>query len=57
MNRKGKLLVFEGIDGVGKSTITKTLAQMLADDRRIVKFFAFPGVGEGTIQFLSAYRP
>lgn len=49
MSQIGKLLVFEGIDGVGKSTIINSLAELLVKDHRTVEIFAFPGVGEGTL--------
>ncbi len=41
--RKGKLLVFEGIDGSGKTTLTKKVADMLRSEGKDVLYLQEPG--------------
>lgn len=48
-SRQGKLIVFEGPDGVGKSTLCKALVKKLAEANIPCEHLAFPGNEEGTI--------
>jgi dTMP kinase len=52
MDRHGKLIVFEGPDGVGKSTLVESTKEFLA--RRSVPFvsISFPGKEPGTLGWL-----
>lgn len=45
----GKLIVFEGPDGVGKSTLARCLSERLMDGGIKSKYTTFPGVSPGTI--------
>ena len=45
----GKLVVFEGADGVGKTTLVKALEESLRTAKVNFASFAFPGSEEGTI--------
>ena len=45
----GQLIVFEGPDGVGKSTLSKTLAKRLKEAGLPCEHLAFPGGEAGTI--------
>lgn len=45
----GKLIVFEGPDGVGKSTIAKAVAETLARQGVRCRYMSFPGREEGTL--------
>ncbi|EKU98292.1 thymidylate kinase [Leptolyngbya sp. PCC 7375] len=45
----GKLIVFEGPDGVGKTTIAQKIAQCLNDSDEKCKLMAFPGKEPGTL--------
>jgi thymidylate kinase len=47
--RKGKLIVLEGPDGVGKSTLSQALAKKLTDFNIPCELQAFPGKEEGTL--------
>ena len=47
--RRGKLIVFEGPDGVGKSTLSRALAKKLTELNIPCVHQAFPGNDEGTI--------
>jgi len=46
---KGKLFVFEGIDGVGKTTIAKEFRELLQAAGNEVHTFAFPGNSLNTL--------
>jgi thymidylate kinase len=48
-SRRGKLIVFEGPDGVGKSTLSRALAKKLTEANIHCENLAFPGREEGTI--------
>lgn len=45
----GKLIVFEGPDGVGKSTLATGLAEKLNRGGITCKYFSFPGKESGTL--------
>ena len=45
----GQLIVFEGTDGVGKSTLSKALAEKLEETGISCKHLSFPGKEAGTI--------
>lgn len=45
----GKLFVFEGPDGVGKTTIAKKVTQLLASEKIPFEYFSFPGNVPGTL--------
>ena len=45
----GQLIVFEGPDAVGKSTLVKSLRSILADRQISVEFLSFPGDRPGTL--------
>jgi len=45
----GRLFVFEGPDGVGKSTILKQIAARLEGSSRVVRRESFPGNGPGSL--------
>lgn len=49
---RGKLIVFEGPDGVGKSTLSQALAGRLNAIGLTCDHLSFPGKKEGTIGFL-----
>lgn len=46
---KGKLIVFEGPDGVGKTTLSKFTADLLNDKGKSSFWMSFPGKEEGTL--------
>ncbi len=48
----GQLIVFEGPDGVGKSTLSKVLAKKLEETGVPCKHLSFPGKDAGTIGLL-----
>lgn len=45
----GRLIVFEGSDGVGKTTLAKALAEELTRRRTRCDYFSFPGRDPGTL--------
>ena len=45
----GKIIVFEGVDGVGKSTLARRLVGRLKESRIPSEYVAFPGREPGTI--------
>ena len=45
----GRLVVFEGPDGVGKSTLSKALAEKLEETGISCKHVSFPGKDPGTV--------
>ena len=45
----GKIIVFEGVDGVGKSTLAQSLVRRLKESRIPSEYAAFPGRTPGTI--------
>lgn len=47
--RKGKLLVFEGPDGVGKSELSRTLSEHLKKEGIDCLYLTFPGKENGTL--------
>lgn len=46
---RGKLIVFEGPDGVGKTTVAERIVQELKSRGRPVMYLSFPGRVEGTL--------
>jgi thymidylate kinase len=48
-SRQGKLIVFEGPDGVGKTTLSQALAKKLTQGNFPCDYLAFPGTEQGTI--------
>ncbi len=46
---RGKLFVFEGPDGVGKTTIVAALKEKLRGDNASFEFMSFPGKESGTL--------
>lgn len=55
MTRKGKLIVFEGPDGVGKSTLAEMLVSVMKANSIQGELLAFPGNAKGEIGYL-VYR-
>ena len=49
MEQRGNLYVFEGPDGVGKSTLSKWFAKRLRGSGRRCHLMAFPGKEAGTL--------
>jgi len=49
MEKTGKLIVFEGADGVGKSAICSAFVKALQDGGTSVKHLSFPGKDTGTL--------
>lgn len=47
--RAGKLIVLEGPDGIGKSTILKEVATQMKRDGKAVRRESFPGNGSGSL--------
>ncbi len=47
--RSGKLLIFEGPDGVGKTTISQKIAEYLNTNGETCKLMTFPGKEPGTL--------
>lgn len=45
----GRLIVFEGPDGVGKSTLAREVGRVLAETGRSVEVMSFPGNEPGTL--------
>lgn len=46
---RGRLIVFEGVDAAGKTTLCKELCTSLRRERRIVRHCRFPGTRQGTL--------
>ncbi len=49
MSRKGKLIVFEGVDAAGKTTLCNQLYDSMLAENKSVKQFHFPGKKHGTL--------
>jgi thymidylate kinase len=47
--KNGQLIAFEGIDGVGKTTISKEIAERLAQNGRNATWHSFPGRDKGSV--------
>jgi thymidylate kinase len=47
--RVGQLIVFEGPDGIGKSTVLKEIAAQMEQGGRAVRRESFPGNGSGSL--------
>lgn len=45
----GKLIVFEGVDGIGKSSLSKEVTRRLTDSNVAFDSLAFPGNDRGTL--------
>lgn len=52
---KGKLIVFEGPDGVGKTTLSKEIVDICCAQGIMARYYSFPGREEGTLGSL-VYR-
>lgn len=52
MKKRGNLIVIEGADGVGKSTLTEALASRLSEAGFPSQAHAFPGNAQGTLGYL-----
>ena len=48
-SKRGQLIVFEGPDGVGKSTLAKAVTQILREHGQRCRLMSFPGRDEGTL--------
>ncbi|MBN1550148.1 hypothetical protein JW979_01715, partial [bacterium] len=46
---RGKLFVFEGADGIGKSSLIEIFSATLRQQGESVEIFAFPGNQAGTL--------
>lgn len=46
---KGKLIVFEGVDATGRTTLCNELCESLHHENKIVKICHFPGTQQGTL--------
>lgn len=51
-NKRGKLFVLEGPDGVGKTTLTQSIFQFLQESGEECELLAFPGKEPGTVGHL-----
>ena len=49
LSTKGRLIVFEGADGCGKTTLATLFAKWLGDQGIPTELFAFPGAEMGTL--------
>jgi thymidylate kinase len=49
MTKRGQLIVLEGPDGSGKSTLSRFLAEHLKNRNIECQYFAFPGLTDGTL--------
>src|ERR1035438_1518496 len=49
MRSPGRLIVFEGMDGSGKSALSEALARVLTDQGSAARLVAFPGRIPGTL--------
>lgn len=48
-SERGKLIVFEGPDGVGKSTLANAVTQILREQGQRCRLMSFPGRDDGTL--------
>jgi thymidylate kinase len=48
-SERGKLIVFEGPDGVGKSTLANAVTQILREHGQRCRLMSFPGRDDGTL--------
>ena len=55
MEKKGKLIVIEGLDGSGKATQAKALYQALADRGEMVRAVSFPDYGSDSSALVKMY--
>jgi len=46
---KGKLIVFEGPDRVGKTSLSQIVSEKLNNEQKLSRYFSFPGKEAGTL--------
>ena len=57
MSYRGRLFVFEGMDSVGKTTLSQALAKSLNDQGEPADWFAFPGRKDNSLGALVLWHP